>query len=134
MTADLPEPFGPGKPKMEPLADGERDVIDRGESAELLVRFSHAIVFNKIPDVIIVLPGTSGSAGDSRSSTASGSVRRALSNGKPVPLISEPRSSRREEAHYSKSQIRNPKSEIVESLPTSAGTGFDARNFSGESH
>src|SRR5881396_2474902 len=43
----------------------------------------------------------------------------------------EPRSSQREEAHDSKSEIRNPKSEINESLLTSAATvqGFGSRTI-----
>ena len=36
MTVDLPEPFGPRKPKIEPLLDRETDVIDGGEMAEAL--------------------------------------------------------------------------------------------------
>src|SRR5437660_8570565 len=52
----------------------------------------------------------------------------------PCPLH-EPRSSRREEAHYYKTEIRNLKSEIDESLLTSAATvqGFNAQNFSRKS-
>ena len=61
----------------------------------------------------------------------------ALVPGSPVGARSphEPRRSRLEETVYSKSKIRNPKSEIDESLLTSAATvqGFDARNFSGKS-
>ena len=34
MTVDLPEPFGPRKPKMEPLLDLEADVIHGREVAE----------------------------------------------------------------------------------------------------
>ena len=41
------------------------------------------------------------------------------------------RSSRRKEAHYSKSKIRNPKSEIDESLLTSAATKFKFRGHCG---
>ena len=43
-----------------------------------------------------------------------------MRGGKTVEAFPEPGSSRREEADYSKSQIRNPKSEIDESLRTSA--------------
>ncbi|PYM10724.1 MAG: hypothetical protein DME18_15700, partial [Verrucomicrobia bacterium] len=44
----------------------------------------------------------------------------SMRGGKTVEALPEPGSSRREEADYSKSQIRNPKSEIDESLRTSA--------------
>ena len=44
MTVDLPEPFGPRNPKIEPLRDLEADMIDGGEMAEPLrqvLAFNH---------------------------------------------------------------------------------------------
>ena len=37
ISVDLPAPFGPSRPKISPVVDGERDRVDRGEVAERLV-------------------------------------------------------------------------------------------------
>ena len=59
MTVDLPEPFGPRKPKIDPLADGKGNVIDRGEmcrsvSSALRTRSSRSLILSSVSDLLVV--------------------------------------------------------------------------------